>query len=286
MLNGNGKKYYITIPSGSPMQGDIWTNLPFYECDLPFRFALLITPKCDFAHEKTKVFNYIPALSINEYMSYQGYSRLLNEELNRKLNALYNLNIQLFSYALLEIGASKKDVCKKMRAECSAGDKKTIAKIDKFEVLTKEIMLLRQLIDRHKLNKMEIESTIKEKDVKRHLDQIVRNQITDLHFLPACPPFLENPSVLFLRYLSTCHIDIINTACNCVNEDDWKFHCLKKEATIEVFKLCKNKPERILRLKSPYLENLMNRIGLLYLRVGTPDLTRSEYTSAIKGALK
>jgi len=280
------KKYYITIPSGSPMQGDIWTNLPFYEFDLPFRFALLITPKCDFVHEKSKVFNYIPALSINEYMSYQGYSRILNEELNRKLNVLNNLNIQLPSFSLLEIGVSEKDVCKRMRVECSESDKINTKKVDKFELLVSDINSINELINQRYIKKSEIENTINKKDIKRHIDQVIRNQINDLHFLPSCPPLLEHPSVLFLRYLSTCHIEIVNTACNCVNEDDWKLQCHKKEATIEVFKLCRNKPERILRLKSPYLENLMNRIGLLYLRVGTPDLTRSEYNSAIKGALK
>ena len=66
------------------MQGDIWTGLPFYEFGFPFKYALLITPKCDFEHEKAPVFNYIPAVSINNYMIYQGYSRLLYEERKRK----------------------------------------------------------------------------------------------------------------------------------------------------------------------------------------------------------
>ena len=279
-----GKKYYLSIPSGDPSQGDIWTNLPFFDFDMPLKHSLLITPRCDFAHEKAKVFNYIPATSLNDYMVCHGFSRLLIEELNRKIIALHHLDIPLSAYAFLGIGVSEKVVLEKMKDEFDPNDKKVKKKIKKYEELIGQISSIRKVYDQKTINNSEIKAVVKDKEIKRHIDLVIRNQINDLHFLPAFPPLLTEPSVLFLRYLSTCPIQILNTACKCVAEEDWKSQCQKDDA-IYFMKYCKEKPDRILRLRSPYLENLMNRIGLLYLRIGTPDLTTSEYNSAMQGAI-
>ena len=196
-----------------------------------------------------------------------------------KKNIIDNLNIQIPSYALLTIGVPKEEVFNEIMKDYEKSDKKTKTKIDKYKEALEKINAIRNISEKGVITKEYIERFISSKDIKKHLDIILRNQINDLHFLPACPPLFQNPSVLFLRYLSTCSIDIINMASNCINQEDWDTKC--KSLSIKYFE---KKPERLLRLKSPYLENLMNRIGLLYLRIGTPDLTVSEYKKAIEGA--
>ncbi len=42
------------------------------------------------------------------------------------------------------------------------------------------------------------------------------------------------------------------------------------------FSMCATKPERLLRLKSPYLEALMTRFGALFSRVGVRDIPEDQ----------
>ena len=60
--------YYLQLPIGGPMQGDIWSRLPAgplgdEECD-----GVIITPRCDFAHSKSPVLNFLPILSLENYL--------------------------------------------------------------------------------------------------------------------------------------------------------------------------------------------------------------------------
>lgn len=282
------KKYYLLIPAGIPTQGDIWTNLPFPAFDIDFKIGLLITPKCDFAHEKTKVFNYVPALDFDEYLTHFGYSRILSEEFNRQKNALKGLNLQLPSFSLLEIGVSEAAVLDRMKKELSdrtGSDKKNKKQFDKFEEIVSNITRIKRLMAGYKIDKNDASHLIRSKDIAKHREMVIRNQVVDLHFLPSYPPLIYKPLVLLLRYICTCQIELLNAAHNSVNDDDWKMQCLKFEEQVNIFKLCPEKPDRILRLKSPYLENLMNRIALLYMRIGVPDFAKSEYKSFLEGDL-
>lgn len=282
------KKYYLSLPIGKPNQGDIWINLPFPAYDIPFIFSLVITPRCDFVHEKADVFSYLPALYFDEYLSYFGFFSILNEEINRLNNALTGLNIQLSSFSLLEIGVSATDVLSQMKKEIidkSDSSKRIRTQINKYEEIVLKINHIKSLLDKHRIENSDVMKVIKSKDITRHRQNVIHNQVIDLHFLPPCPPLLEKPLVLFLRHICTCHIKLLKTAHNSVNEDDWKGRCKKFENQIKIFNLCSKKPDRILRLRSPYLENLMNRIGFLFLRIGVPDFSKSEFKTFLKGSI-
>jgi hypothetical protein len=276
------------MPSGEPTQGDIWTNLPYPTFNIAFKIGLLITPRCDFAHEKAKVFSYVPALDFDTYLERFGYSRILSEEINRQHNALKDLDVDLPSFSLMEIGVPVTEVLRKTRAELLGPNEvstKTKAHFAKFEKVVTTIKDIKRLMAKGTIAKNEAVELIRQKDILRHSEMIVRNQISDLHFMPSCPPVIEKPLILLLRYVFTCQIEFLTAANRSVNDEDWNRTCRQLEDRMEIFRLCHLKPDRILRLRSPYLESLMSRIAFLYLRVGVPDFPKSEYDNFL-GALQ
>src|SRR5688572_24126382 len=60
--------YYIQLPTGGPTQGDIWSSLPSGAGANKLCNGLVITPRCDFAHSKSPVVNYLPIVSLEEYL--------------------------------------------------------------------------------------------------------------------------------------------------------------------------------------------------------------------------
>lgn len=74
--------YYLRLPSGSPMQGDIWSNLPQPYSSSPLCAGLVITPRCDLVHDKTLTANYLPLFPLNEFMETRGHHELLEQGLH------------------------------------------------------------------------------------------------------------------------------------------------------------------------------------------------------------
>jgi hypothetical protein len=69
------ESYYLRLPSGPPTQADIWEGLPAWADQEETCTGLLITPRCDFAHEKTPVVNYLPIIPLKQYvLRFAGFS--------------------------------------------------------------------------------------------------------------------------------------------------------------------------------------------------------------------
>jgi hypothetical protein len=104
--------------------------------------------------------------------------------------------------------------------------------------------------------------------------EIAQNRIADLHFLPPCPPLLEHATVATMRHIVTCRIDFLRAAQSCISQHDWDI--LREHRIGPDFAACSDKPERLLRLKTPYLESMMFRLGTLFGRVGVREIDRNQ----------
>ena len=276
--------YFIAIPEGIPTQGDIYQNLPFISSDFEFEIGILITPKCDFVHEKTSVVSFIPGINIRDYFSLFGLSRILEIEKNKQVSLLSDLRIEIPSFSLIEIGVPVNEVVMKVKNDYSKFEQKS-KKIDqqivRLEDTSKRISQIESLLKCKKLKESDVCDLIKPKDIRTHRERVIRNQIVDLHFLPPCSPLLNEPVVLLLRHVNTCSINLLHIAHKSISDETWKKECSRLKKDNKILKFCKSKPERILRLKSPYMENLMSRFAFLFMRIGIPDFKRSDFQNFI-----
>jgi hypothetical protein len=108
---------------------------------------------------------------------------------------------------------------------------------------------------------------------------LAKNTVSDLHFLPPCRDLLLSPCVVSLRDVGTCSVDLLRIAGNCMSQYEWDAS-RSKQSTPD-FKATSVKPERLLRLKTPYLEHLMSRFGALFGRVGVRDMSASQLEACL-----
>lgn len=277
----SSERFYLSMPAGGASQGDIWVHLPHYDELCADAASLIITPRCDFAHDKMSVVNYVPLISLTEYLERIGYSRILGEELAEVESGIRNIDVGEPFSDLLRIGVPYGDVIKEMHRHAggnSQGRQKSLSRLKEQVDKARRICeaLTQRTITRSKASEL-----VRPKTIRKHQEKVVRNQIADLHFLAPYPSFFSEPRIALLRYITTCDLFLLNSAQNSPNEVEWRHRCENNPAASPMISLCKQKPERLLRLRSPYMESFMARIAALFLRVGVPDFSRSELASYI-----
>jgi hypothetical protein len=266
--------YYVRMPSGPPTQGDVWTGLPWrIDASLPCT-GIVITPRCDFSHDKTPVVNYLPIVSVREYIRIGGGFNLVAQEASKGREALKYAARMLKVDNLLEMGLTAEEIAKFVQSQrTDASDKSAITKSERqiADLLKCDARLktLQSVEDVSSLSDDHIRDLIPEKALTRFLNDVVRNAVTDVHFLPPCLNLLPSPSVVLFRHIYTCPIALLKLADSCLNETDW-IGALKT-GTLRGYPENHPKPERILRLKTPYLESSMARFSALFGRIGVRD---------------
>jgi hypothetical protein len=271
--------YFVKMPSGPPAQGDIWTALPCVFPEPIQCMGIIITPRCDLSHDKTPVVNYLPILSLDKYMAVQGGHSLVGQEISRCQDALRNAAGPLKMLELLELGIAPERLVE-LAASDMEGEMDTRARdravqqLNAFRGYADKINLLKSRLETSTLTLQELNSLVSEKAIRRYKLEIVRNTIIDLHFIPPCHPLMEDPSVILLRYATSCSTVLLNAAGTCINQDQWER--MREITALPNSAECRLKPERLARLKSPYFECLMARFAALYGRVGVRDFDQGQ----------
>lgn len=87
--------------------------------------------------------------------------------------------------------------------------------------------------------------------IRKYTLALARNTVSDLHFLPPCRDLLPTPCVVSLRDLGTRSVDLLRIAGNCMSQCEWD--ASRSQQSTPDFKATSVKPERLLRLKTPYI---------------------------------
>src|SRR5262249_55154374 len=103
-------RYYHRMPAGGPNQGDVWSGLPGGPYSATHVSGIIITPRCDLAHDKTRLLNYVPIVSIDEYSSIFGGFALLGQEEGNVLQTQRNLASKLGVVELYDLGVDVPDI--------------------------------------------------------------------------------------------------------------------------------------------------------------------------------
>ena len=191
--------FYLQLPTGGPTQADIWSNLPTghganHTCN-----GLIITPRCDFAHSKSPVLNYLPVVTCEHYLLSMACFPLLEQVLNDAYDALRKKAEALEVEHLLELGIPLGEVLDHAKTARSASQHTTSRQSEKafreFEAHNDKICSLTELLQKSKLTLEEAQSVFSSKQFARLQQDVIKNNNSDTYFLPPCPALLEVPSV-------------------------------------------------------------------------------------------
>lgn len=237
--------------------------------------GLIITPRCDFSHDKTPVVNYLPIVSVSEFIQSGGGFRLVHRECKKAEDAFKKTATEMRATHLVELGLSVSEIEDLTRSDSTTVEPGKLAK--QLATLREHENRKKALIDAlglKRLTKDQLKDWVPEKEVTKLVNEMVRNNVSDVHFMPSCPPLLPSPSVLLLRHVLTSPISVLKAAGSCRVQADWMAAMVSNP--IPGYSQNSLLPERILRVKSPFLESAMARFAALYGRIGVRDLDAEE----------
>jgi hypothetical protein len=204
--------YYLRLPSGAPTQGDIWGALPAEVGSESNCTGIVITPRCDLAHDKTPAINYLPVISLNEYLRRIGGFDLVEQEMNAVRNRLRQAAAALHVAEVLDVGLPPReivDLIDQGKLDTSISNTRQRQKqIDEFRTCSERLREVSELLKKDTLSESDLTS-LPTRELRRCRLALVRNTSSDSFFLPPCPRLLVAPSVVLLRYIYTCRIEVL-----------------------------------------------------------------------------
>jgi hypothetical protein len=253
------ESYYLRLPSGPPTQADIWDGLPAWADVDETCTGLLVTPRCDFAHDKTPVINYLPIISLKDYVLRFGGFSLIEQEISRTRNNLRNAarSLGILEHVNLEIPPTTVlDLIDQGLIDLSEKNANQRTKyLSEFRTYSQRLALMEQVLENRLLTERDISDFTSKRELEQMMRNLVRNVLNDTFFLPPCSAILESPCVVLLRHVYTCRIEVFAKGLN-------------SSTALRI----NRRPERMIRLKSPYIEALVSRLAALFTRVGLRDL--------------
>ncbi|MDR3431350.1 MAG: hypothetical protein P4L95_05495 [Rouxiella aceris] len=194
--------YYLQLPIGRPTQGDIWTNLPFGTAPEENRNAVIITPRCDFAHGKSPVLNYLPIISLSEYVLTVGGFSLIAESAADTRDALRKQADILGIKGLMDMDMPLDELNRAVHriiapSETRAQQRFNTSKCE-FEKQSAKIARAEALLTHNQITMAELKAFTNRKRFDRLQRDLIRNNSLDTYFLPPCQSLIEQPSLVLL----------------------------------------------------------------------------------------
>lgn len=256
--------YYTQLPTGGATQGDIWTNLPSGSDSARFCSGVIITPRCDFAHANSPVINYLPIISLEEYILSIGVFPFVEQFIANNLNMLRQKAADLDVDVYFELDLPADEILRVVQKLDAPEDNRRLKKFEsartEFQLIADKISYASSLMAKKCLTMSELSIVLTRKNFNNFQRDLIRNNNSDTYFLPPCQNLLPTGSIVLLRYIYTCPITQLSSA-----------HPVKSTLITEPRDNLVA-PERLLRINSPFLESLMSKLAALFTRVGTRDI--------------
>ena len=262
--------YYVQLPTGGATQGDIWGNLPSGYDENRRCKGIVITPRCDLAHSKSPVINYLPIVTVQDYLQTTGIFPALHQVLADANESLRKKGADMGLDALFELAVPIDEIAKEVRSlppnspQGVRQNKFTKAMAD-FDLLYTKILELRAVVEEPSVPIEHIRKYVPYRVLQRLQRDLIKNNTSDTYFLPPYGNLIENPSVVLLRHIFTSPIAYLEDRIAQRNDPG-------ASATL---------PERLLRLSSPFIESLMSKLAALFTRVGTRDIPDAAVSSFV-----
>lgn len=261
--------YYLQLPTGGATQGDIWINLPAGPDGTSGCDGVIITPRCDFAHCKSPVINYLPIVSLEQYLLTIGCFSLIEQYISDTHDLLRSKSRFLGIETLFELGVPVAEILHTVGGLIHSGDERSTKRFnsakDEFANIASKLTVARQLLLEDNLTMDQVRCIASAKRFDRLQRDLIRNNAIDTYFIPPCSNLIASPSIILLRHIYTCPIEYINyTGSLSLDKRDSSAPGL---------------PERLLRINSPFIESLMAKLAALFTRVGTRDIPEAAAVS-------
>jgi hypothetical protein len=236
-------------------------------------YGLVITARCDAAQNKAPIFNFVPVVALKDWILNDGAQIILERSMLEQHNTRKNilLGIELSS-SLLMTKTADEIVAAHLQPRCDA-DKRFEAKVKQFKTCSAFIQEATDALASR--NEDVLLSLIKRSP--KHLDSVIKelagNKLLGYYLLRSMPRIYDDHGTDHVVLLREIH-HIPNTLAKKIVAGIGKNECIEP---LPVLKCPRYTAEDdycapVARLKSPWMEHLMQSLTLLFSRIGVEDV--------------
>jgi hypothetical protein len=244
---------------------DQYTNAPVW--------GLCITARCDAAHDKAPVFNYLPIVRFEDWLLVDG-RRVLCDQLHADSlsSAANRLRQRKFSPSVLD-SYSPKEVAKKFfPVEPGQPDKEAM----QFHELADRIDQIRTIAAAKSCELCDMASLASEgeKITERLLRDLVRNGVSGYYFLASVGDTehaSERGYVVLVREVHHVASTVIRRIADGIDKETWTAEMQAisplRVPNFDTFEFALPTAQ----ITSPHIEHILQVFGMLFMRIGVPD---------------
>jgi hypothetical protein len=235
-------------------------------------FGFIVTARCDITHDKVHIYNYIPIVSLDDWLKIDGTRIILEQTKKNALNNVTNIfkNLRL-SPDLLTSVESERIIAMIEDKHSSKTNKKTIDKLKlEFrkikEIDNYDIALSRSVSNLSNLANSAIEDVLK---------RLFNHNLPGYYFLDDIEHDGKHTGyVLLLREVRMIPAEIMKIVTQGVDEEEAKIR-FGQDVTYFKFSESWNYVYPVGKLSSPETEHVLQCFSLLFTRIGVEDINRS-----------
>lgn len=235
-------------------------------------YGLVITARCDAAQDKAPIYNYIPVVSLTDWIVADGGRIALERAISDCDNGIKNIIIQAGLSESLLRSKSHREIHDVHLAKKAQQDKKWLAKCSSFLDLANFHSELRTAIDSDDRKEKQRLLGLSGKAVDSVLRDLAGNRLLGSYLLRGMPNIYNDVSgdyVALLREIHHIPRPLAKRIARGLSRDD-----ISTESSVRCprFLLADDYSMPIARLKSPWIEHLMQSLTMVFARIGVEDI--------------
>jgi hypothetical protein len=275
---------------GRLQQGTIFSGAMAERYSVAPVHGLVITARCDLAHGKAPLINYLPVVSIGDWMVREYADDIVEYLWNETWGKLrsYLSNVGLSQSLLVTVSPQQiRDAIIEPKADTERVFNKFLPKWDEalLQLQVLEPLLaqrVRPLSDLHAALKINRRHAVNE------FRRCIQQNMTGYYFLPAVRPDDDGEGwIVLLRSVQNLPPALAHELAGGLSRRDYEQLCKTEErfrgrldfnGTLDDFAM------PVGQINSPFLEHLMQTFSAMFARVGTDDIP-DEHIEAVLGVL-
>lgn len=252
--------------------------------DIP-AYGLVITARCDAAQKKVPIYSFIPVVSIRDWMFEDGAEIILRRQIQELNNSLENILDALeLSPSVLRTTPTS-DIIDNLLKPLAEKDRKAATRIQKFMESAGHIADIEAALSAGHKDGLKGVLPRAAKIVDQVLKELAGNRLTGHYLLRSMPTvYGTEPTnhVALLREVHHVPNDLAHKIMDGISRDEWMIQP-PKGVCCPVFCQEEDFCMPVAKLRSPWMEHLMQSWSMLFARIGVEDVDVAAVKKSLDG---
>lgn len=246
-------------------------------------YGITVTARCDAAQGKTPIYNYIPVVALEDWVLKDGAEIILKRAESSAINTKRNIIIEMgLSESLLRTKSTEEIIQGHLLPKTEV-DRKSTKKLQQFQAQEQILLEINKSVSSDKTQRNQ---TLKKhpSHVNSILQDLSGNRLTGYYLLRGMPSLYEDKGRDYVALLREVHHVprlLVEKIMQGIHKEEW-LH-VESSGVKKCPAFCGDDDYcmPIARMRSPWIEHLMQSWTILFSRIGVEDIDVSSVKKSL-----